>query len=320
MVEKDAAASKRSRLMKNLMTCNPVVRVDVLICTFRRDSIKETLNSVDVQNLPQNVSVRVIVADNDDAPSAKAAVINAAACLNTPVVYAHAPARNISIARNRCLELAEGDWIAFIDDDERAAPDWIARLYQRAVAGGYDAVFGPALAEYDAAAPGWIRAYDYHSNRPLKRFGEVQTGHTCNALLRWRGGPFENERFLPEKGRSGGEDTEFFFRLWRKGAKLGLCEDALVFEAVDPVRLNFDWIRRRKFRAGQSYGRHAIGAPFMSAWLAVSASVKIAACGAMAAFGFFSAARRRYWLLRGVFHFGVLTAQFGFREHALYGE
>lgn len=306
--------------MKNLMTCNPAVRIDVLICTFKRASIEETLKSIDVQKLPPNVALRMIVADNDDTPSAEPLVARLAVSLETPVVYAHAPARNISIARNCCLDLADGDWVAFLDDDERAAPDWIAALYEHAISKGYDAVFGPALAEYDQAAPGWIRAYDYHSNKPLERFGAVQTGHTCNALLRWRGGPFERERFLLEKGRSGGEDTEFFFRLWRKGAKLGLCESALVFEAVDPARLNFDWIRRRKFRAGQSYGRHAGAAPFTPVWLALSACAKIAACGAMAALNAFSAARQRYWLLRGVFHFGVLTAQFGIREHALYGK
>ena len=243
-----------------------------------------------------------------------------AAKLKIPVVYAHAPSRNISIARNRCLDLAAGDWVAFIDDDERAAPDWIASLHRRAIEGEYDAVFGPALAEYGDGAPGWIRERDYHSNHPLKRWGEVQTGHTCNGLLRWRGGPFEAERFLLDKGRSGGEDTEFFFRLWRSGAKLGLAEEARVYEAVDPARLSFDWIRRRKFRAGQTYGRHANPAPLVGVWLTFSAAAKVAACGAMAALNLFVPAQQRYWLLRGVFHFGVLTAQFGLREHALYGK
>lgn len=306
--------------MKILMTCNQTIRIDVLICAFRRATLEETLQSIDAQETPPETSIRVIVADNDDAPSGEILVTRVAASMKTPVVYAHAPARNISIARNRCLDLADGDWVAFIDDDERAAPDWIASLYRHATTEGYDAVFGPALAEYGDAAPEWIRERDYHSNCPLKRWGEVQTGHTCNALLRWRGGPFETERFLLEKGRSGGEDTEFFFRLWRNGAKFGLAEDARVYEAVDPARLSFDWIRRRKFRAGQTYGRHANPAPTTAVWLTFSAAAKIAICGAMAVLHVFVPARQRYWLLRGVFHFGVLTAQFGLREHALYGK
>lgn len=306
--------------MTTLSTGGKAVRIDVLVCAFRRPSIKETLRSIDEQMLPGGVSARIIIADNDDAPTAREGVARAAASMTTPVVYAHAPARNISIARNVCLDLADGDWVAFIDDDERAAPDWLARLYLRAKEGGFDAVFGPALADYGAATPKWISDYDYHSNNPLKRGGEVQTGHTCNALLRWRGGRFENERFLLEKGRSGGEDTEFFFRLWRSGAKLGLCEKARVFESIEAGRLNFGWIRKRKFRAGQSYGRHSIGTQTVSAGLAMSSLAKVLFCGVMATLTSFSGAKHRYWLLRGVFHCGVFAAQFGFRENALYGD
>lgn len=313
-------ALTRGRLAKILMTSVRPVRIDVLICAFRRPSIIETLKSIEAQETPNNISLRVIVADNDDAPSAKETVLRASAAMKTPVLYIHAPSRNISIARNACLDLAEADWVAFIDDDECAAPDWISRLHQSAVNREWDAVFGPALAEYDHTAPPWIRACDYHSNRPLERWGEVQTGHTCNALMRWRGAPYVRERFLLSKGRSGGEDTEFFFRLRRAGAKFGLANDAFVYETVDPARLSFAWVRDRKFRAGQSYGRHVLNTSAASAWLALSAAFKIIACGAMAAVNALSITRQRYWLLRGVFHAGVLSAQFGFREHAIYGK
>lgn len=306
-------------MMTGLSASGGAVRIDVLICTFRRPSIEATLQSIDAQKLPHGVSVRAIVADNDDRPSAAERIAGVAAAMKTPVVYVHAPARNISLARNACLDRADGDFVAFIDDDEEAATDWLAALYLSATRGGFDAVFGPALARYDEAAPDWIRAHDYHSNRPLWRGGEVLTGHTCNALLRWRGGRFSNERFLLEKGRSGGEDTEFFFRLWRAGARFGICEDALVHETVDATRLNFDWVRRRKFRAGQTYGRHSAGAPAAAAGLITGSLAKMAACGAMAALNTFSRTEQRYWILRGVFHYGVFTAQLGQKESVLYG-
>ncbi|MEQ8179508.1 MAG: glycosyltransferase family 2 protein [Amphiplicatus sp.] len=306
--------------MAELLTNRSVARIDVLICTFRRPSIESALASIDRQRLGDGIVSRVIVADNDETPSAQARVAAAAAGMKTPVTYLHAPARNISIARNACLDAADGDWVAFMDDDEVAHPDWLASLYGFAIKGGYDAVFGPAVADYAETAPAWIRAFDYHSNRPVRRFGEVQTGHTCNALLLWRGGPFTTERFLLEKGKSGGEDTEYFFRLRRAGARFGICENAEVFEPVDPARLTFDWIRKRKFRAGQSYGRHSHAAPLASAGLAASSLFKIASCGAMAGFNAFSTAKQRYWALRGVFHYGVFAAQFGRKEDALYGE
>lgn len=305
--------------MTGLSASGRAVRIDVLICTFRRPSVEETLRSVDAQHLPDDISVRAIVADNDDKPSAAERIAGVAAAMKTPVVYVHAPARNISLARNACLDRADGGFVAFIDDDEEAAPDWLAALYRSATQGGFDAVFGPALARYDAAAPNWIRAHDYHSNRPLRRGGEVLTGHTCNALLAWRGGRFQKERFLLEKGRSGGEDTEFFFRLWRAGARFGICENALVHENVDAARLNFDWVRRRKFRAGQTYGRHSPRAPTAAAGLIAGSLAKMAVCGVMAALSAFSRTEQRYWILRGIFHYGVFTAQLGQKESVLYG-
>lgn len=312
--------SARGVTMAELLANESAARIDILVCTFRRPSIENALSSIEAQRHGDGIVSRVIVADNDETPSARDRVAAAAAGMKTPVTYLHAPARNISIARNACLDAADGDWVAFMDDDEVATPDWLASLHEFAVNGGYDAVFGPAVADYAETAPPWIRAFDYHSNRPVRRFGEVQTGHTCNALLRWRGGPFANERFLLEKGQSGGEDTEFFFRLRRAGARFGICENATVFEPVDPARLTFDWIRRRKFRAGQSYGRHARAAARASAGLAASSLLKIASCGAMAGLNAFSTAKQRYWALRGVFHYGVFAAQFGRKEEALYGE
>lgn len=298
----------------------PKVQIDILVCTFRRPAIRDTLLSLDAQESPAGTAFRIIVADNDETPSARALVSETAAEMSHPVEYLHAPARNISIARNACLDRAGGDWVAFIDDDERAGAGWLIALYRTASEGGLDAAFGPAHADYDCAAPDWIRSFNYHSNLPVTRGGEVQTGHTCNAILRWRGSRFERERFLREKGRSGGEDTEFFFRLWRRGARFGICEGARVYEAVDPERLTFDWIRQRKFRAGQSYGHHSKREPFASAGLVAGSCAKIASCAVMAVMNAFSQSKQRYWLLRGVFHCGVLTSQFGAREGILYGK
>lgn len=260
----------------------PSVRIDVLICTFRRLSLEQTLQSIERQKMPQYLRARIIVADNDETSSAEDRVSAVSADMKTPVLYIHAPARNISIARNACLDAATGEFVAFIDDDEVAGDEWLSTLYRFAAEGGFDAAFGPALAVYGSAAPEWIRAYDYHSNKPVRRFGQVETGHTCNAILRWRGGPFTRERFRLEKGQSGGEDTEFFFRLHRAGARFGICDAAQVFEAVDPARLNFRWLRKRKFRAGQSYGRHSSAAPLAAAALAASSFAKAASCGMMA--------------------------------------
>ena len=130
--------------------------VDVGVCTFRRPAVAETLASLARQALPDGVRLRVIVADNDETPSAEALVRRTAAEHGLDLAYAHAPARNICIARNACLDAARADWFAFIDDDEIATPGWLAALLAEAERGGWDAVLGPVKAVYGAGAPDWI--------------------------------------------------------------------------------------------------------------------------------------------------------------------
>jgi len=293
--------------------------IDVLMCTFRRPQVIETIASLNAQVLPPHLKLRVIVADNDDYPSAEERVRSAAIAAPVDVRYIHAPARNISIARNACLDAADADWVAFIDDDEHAAEDWLMRLYTSLSETGTDAVFGPALAIYPDAAPDWMKQQDHHSNVPVRRGAHVTTGHTCNALLRWRDTPWAQERFELARGRSGGEDTEFFFRLRRKGAQFEVAEDAVVFEPTDPTRLSFAWLRRRKFRMGQSYAASAEGLAARMK-LGLSAAAKMGFCFTMSLIYVFDSGQWRFWALRGFMHAGVVAGCASLSEAVLYAD
>lgn len=296
-----------------------MTRIDVALCTFRRASVRSTLESLAAQRLPEGVSMRIIAADNDETDSGRARIEEAVAALQVPLLYLHAPARNISVARNACLEAANADWIAFLDDDERAEPDWLARLLDCARATRADAVFGPALAEYGPQAPGWMRRQDHHSNRPVRRGSQVETGHTCNALLRWRSTPWQAQRFDPGRGRSGGEDTEFFFRLHRAGARFEICDEAIVHETVSPKRLEMSWLLLRKYRAGQSHAARGQTLPQRAA-LAATAALKALFCTAAALATAWSTGRRSFWLLRAALHTGVLSGCLALSQPEIYGQ
>lgn len=293
--------------------------VAITMCTFRRSEVAETLRSLFAQRLPEGLTLRIIVADNDETPSGRDAVEKAAEEAPWPVTYLHAPARNISIARNAGLDAAgDADWIAFLDDDEIAEPDWLARLLECTAQSGADAVFGPSIADYGPEAPAWIRAGDYHSNLPATNAGAVITGHTCNALLRWRGTAWRDRRFDPARGRSGGEDTAYFLALHRQGARFAICPEAIVREAVAAHRLSFRWIARRKYRSGQSFASSAQGLPARLR-LAATACGKAVLCGAVALATVPSRPRRNYWALRGMLHLGVVAGCLNLAQSAHYG-
>ena len=294
------------------------MKIDVLICTFRRPFLEQTLASVAAQTLPEGVSLGVIVADNDTTPSVQDLVRRIKADFPFDLTYVHAPERNISIARNACLDATKADWVAFLDDDETAPPDWIAALWQVAHATGADAIFAPARAIYPADTPSWITGPDYHSNIPERRGGQVMTGHTCNALLRWGGTAWQGLRFDLARGRSGGEDTAFFFAARRMGARFEATPMAEVSEPVVAGRLNFGWLARRKFRMGQSYASSE-SSRFGQIRLGLTALGKAGFCGLMALVFGWNATKRNFWALRGCLHCGVIAGCLALPEPQAYG-
>src|SRR5215831_15114269 len=161
-------------------THSKAIELTVCICTFRRPSVLSAIDSVATQAQLRDVSVRMLIVDNDSEPTALNIVRKFRNRTKIPVDYKHVPGQNISIARNAGLDAATTAWLAFIDDDEHAAPDWLTKLL--AANSGANAVFGPCEAVYGATTPVWIKRGDYHSNRIVRSMQPIVTGYTSNAL------------------------------------------------------------------------------------------------------------------------------------------
>lgn len=292
--------------------------VDICICTFRRPHLLETLKSVAALEA-ENVDVRVIVADNDAEPSARTLVEGLQGSFPFPLVYLHSPARNISIARNACVEAATASYIAFVDDDETVSPQWLRELLQEAIASGADAVLGPVQAEYDPDLPRWLKAGDFHSAAPVFVRGRIETGYTCNVLIR-RSPLAADLRFDLALGGSGGEDTDFFYRLHALGGQISFAPQALVREPVPPHRASLGWLLNRRLRAGQTHAlcllRGGRASPLMAAGLA---SAKVMHCLLMTGATAPWPVKWRRNLLRATLHIGVVAGILGMRQQVQYG-
>jgi succinoglycan biosynthesis protein ExoM len=291
--------------------------VDVCVCTFRRPSVARLLASLARQELPVATRLRVIVADNDDVASGRETVLRAFAELGLEGVYLHAPARNISVARNACLNAARATLIAFIDDDEVAQPDWLACLVSELDRTQADVVFGKVNATYDVDAPGWLRRADLHSTPAPLRRGKIEGGYTCNVLMKRKAiGAF---RFDPSFGRSGGEDTAFFTMLARAGAAMAYTPSAIVVEPVSRGRANLTWLTTRAYRAGQTYGLLRLREGEASTSVGVLSLAKVAWCLVVMGLTIWSPVRWRRAAVRAHLHAGVLGAALGRAPIELYG-
>ncbi len=291
--------------------------VDVCVCTFRRPSVARLLASIARQEMPGATRLRVIVADNDDVPSGRETVLRAFADLRIDGVYLHAPAQNISVARNACLNAARAALIAFIDDDEVARPNWLACLVSELDRTQADVVFGKVNATYGSDAPGWMRRADLHSTPAPLRRGKIEGGYTCNVLMRRKAvGAF---RFDPAFGRSGGEDTAFFTMLAHAGVAMAYTPAAVVVEPVSRCRANLTWLTTRAYRAGQTYGLLRLREGEPSTAVGARSLAKVAWCLVVIGLTIWSPVRWRRAAVRAHLHAGVLGAALGRTPIELYG-
>ncbi|HEU5047106.1 MAG TPA: glycosyltransferase family 2 protein [Rickettsiales bacterium] len=297
--------------------------IDICICTFRRPGVVETLRSLSRLHLLPQWEVRVLVADNDDWPSARDWVMEIAAETGLQIVYIHAPARNISTARNACLDAATAHLVAFLDDDELATEQWLVSLVNIMQRENADVVLGPVLAVYPDECPAWMRQGDFHSTRPTYQGSAITTGYCGNALLRREAPAVFGKRFRADLGRSGGEDTAFFADIHTSGGVIAYAPEALVTEAVPRERAQLAWLLARRFRYGQTYATlwlDTTGAGTMARCMAaLKAAAKALFCFAAAPSGVADVTRGAFWLLRGSMHTGAVLSFLSFSRIEPYG-
>jgi succinoglycan biosynthesis protein ExoM len=294
------------------------IELTVCICTFRRPSILSAIDSVAKQTVPPNISVRILVIDNDAEQSALNIVTEFRSRITVRLDYKHVPGQNISMARNAGLEAATTPWLVFMDDDEFASTNWLSGL----IAGrnGANAVFGPCEAIYGEGTPDWIKQGDYHSNR-ITETEPITTGYTSNVLIDMAFVRRHRLRFALDLGRTGGEDTMFFRAMYRKGGVLKYASCAAVYETVVSSRANLAWVLRRRYRAGQIRALVSYRCDLIEyARLSLTAPFKVVVCVLMSALMIASRARAIWWLMRGVFHWGTISYALGIRVHEEYGK
>jgi succinoglycan biosynthesis protein ExoM len=232
---------------------NNLATIDVCIATFMRPAMLwNLLLSLQKQDLA-GIHMRVIVVDNDREQSARKVVEDFRNASRFDVIYEVEGKQNISLARNRALCHVKSTYVAFIDDDESASRQWLRSLLDSLVKFDADVAFGPVLRTLPSGAPSW--AVDCFRMQRRKTGEIMQFGGAGNVMLARSVVTDRNTRFSVDFGLTGGEDTEFFYRLFLAGRRLIWCDEAIVTEPVAESRLTLQWIRRRGFRGGQTYNR-----------------------------------------------------------------
>ncbi len=236
------------------MKTDTIPVVSICLCTYKRpEQLLLCLKSILAQDFGH--ALEVIVTDNDAMGTGKTIVdqmIAPFARQGVMLSYLVEKVQNIALARNRCVNAARGEFVAFIDDDEIASSHWLGNLYRTLIETGADGAWGPVVPVIPESFPEWMRRsrlFDRPNpeHRSAVGVNNLRTGNAMvrRSLLGMRTGPFD-EAF----GRTGGSDWDLFSWLHNQGFKFIWAKDAEVFECVEENRSCIRWHLVRGYRGG----------------------------------------------------------------------
>ena len=233
------------------------VRITVAVPTFRRPGdLRAGLpmllqHAREVSADPSGRYVAdVLVVDNDPEGSARAVVAEFAA---PDVRYVCEPTPGIAAVRNRALDEAAGArLLAFIDDDERPEPGWLASLVDTWAGSGAALVSGRILADYAGELDPWIRAGDFFVRRSMPTGTAIDVAAAGNLLLDLDQIRSFGIRFESPLGMGAGEDTIFSRALVRAGARMVWCNESAAVDFVPLERMSRRWVLTRAWSHGNA--------------------------------------------------------------------
>ncbi len=183
------------------------------------------------------------------------------------------PRPGLSRARNRALAWtdADGDVLAFVDDDAVVDPGWgdaLARRWDEAPA-GVACIGGPIRPRFDAPPPPWVSDHILPALTLLDRGADVRDldpdreEAVYGANISFRAGPLRRVGgFDPGWGHSGGrvyfgEEDEAQRALARLGYTTRYVPDAGVLHVIPAERLTRGAFIKRRYAFGKALGVRA---------------------------------------------------------------
>jgi len=225
----------------------------VCVCTYKRPGpLRRLLKELETQETAGLFTCSVVVADNDEARSAEVVVSQFATASPLVVRYCVEPRQNIALARNKAMENAEGDFVAWIDDDEFPAKDWLLTLFRTCREYQVDGVLGPVVRYFDQTPPEWLVRSCFYQRRinPTGTPVHWQEARTGNVLSKREIYDHSASPFQPQF--RAGEDQDFFRRQIEAGRKFIWSANAVVYEVVPPARWRRSFMLRKALLRGST--------------------------------------------------------------------
>jgi succinoglycan biosynthesis protein ExoM len=227
--------------------------ITVCICTYRRPKLlSKLLDNLDNQVTDNLFTFSISIVDNDSDKSAKKIVDSYKEILKNNINYDVVVEKSFSLARNRTIENSYGNYLALIDDDEYPSSRWLLELYNVLRQYNVSGVLAPVLPYFESTPKKWILQSGLCNRVRLKTgtYLDLKNIRTGNVLLKRDIFEDKNNYFNPVFGKLGGEDIDFFKKMFKQGHEFVWCDEATVFELVPEDRLKKSFFLKRAFLRG----------------------------------------------------------------------
>jgi glycosyltransferase involved in cell wall biosynthesis len=241
------------------MPMKPIV--SVVICTFNRAPIlKNCLLSLACQDAPVG-SFEVIVVDNNSRDNTKAIFDS----FSHPAFhYLRETRQGTSAAKNYGSVNAKGSYLAFMDDDAMAAPDWITQILHVIERSPDISFFGGPYFSYALVnKPRWfpVEYGEYHlagnvtQPRPINFPKEFLNG--TNMIIS-KNLFFSIQMFSTTIGPAGekmayGEDTHLQTKAVRSGISIYYSLKIIVRHLIAGYKMHLRWLLWSSYANGKDY-------------------------------------------------------------------
>lgn len=240
------------------------MELSIIISTYNNAvSLIRTLNSVAKQDADKAIWECVVVNNNSTDNTAEMVAAFAKEHSDINIKLVDEAQQGLSYARNRGIAEAEGQFLAFIDDDETINEGFVSAYLDLFHNHGAFAGAGVLKVRYDSARPKWMSYYtEKMIANPLNLGKEIIT---ITSSVNPTGGnmAFNREIFrlyggfdtnLGRKGNelSGGEENDMFQRLRDLGERVFYTPHAIAYHHIADRKLTPEYFDKLSYGVGVS--------------------------------------------------------------------
>lgn len=225
------------------------MKASVILCTYNRCRLlPAALESVAASKMPFATDWEVLVVDNNSTDRTREVVEEFAGQYPGRFRYHFESQAGKSYALNTGIAAADGDVLAFMDDDVTVAPEWLWNLVAPLQDPGIAGTGGRVVPRWSTDPPAWLAHEGWAIAGPLVSFDCGDKGRTLEEspvgtnmafprrVFQQFGG-FRVDLGPSPKNEIRNEDSEFARRILRAGERLYYVPSAVVYHPVTEDRL-----------------------------------------------------------------------------------